>query len=87
VHPPNEVISESPVGERHILEGCADEPTARSERNDTTDSADACGAPVANITLGRRTRSRIGVTAVWHRQQSISPMLWDSPRPKGLVVR
>ena len=45
------------------------------------------GVPVAKTTPGRRTRSRIGVTAVWHRQQSTSPMLWDYPCPKGLVVR
>ncbi len=62
-------------------------PTARSAHNDTPDSADACRrVPVAKTTPGRQTRSRIGVTATWHGQQSTSPTLWDYPRPQGLVV-
>jgi hypothetical protein len=45
------------------------------------------GVPVAKTTPGHHIRSRIGVPATWHGQQSTSPMPWDYPRPKGLVVR
>src|SRR6056297_3084066 len=40
--PDNEAVSERVVGERHILEGCADVPTASSTRDDTPKSADSC---------------------------------------------
>jgi len=42
---------------------------------------------VAKTTPGRCRRLRIGVPATWHGQQSTTPMLWDYPCPKGLVVR
>ncbi|SDD74909.1 hypothetical protein SAMN05192552_10457 [Natrinema hispanicum] len=86
--PDNEAVSERAVGERHILERCADVPTASSTRDDTPPSPlTPAGIPVAKITPGCHTRSRIGVTATWHGQQSTSPTLWDYPSPKGLGVR
>jgi len=45
------------------------------------------GIPVAQTTFGRHTRSRKGVTAIWHRQQSTTSMLWDYPCPKDVVAR
>ena len=50
--PDNEAVSERAVGERHILERCADVPTASSTRDDTPKSADSCWHPSGQNNTG-----------------------------------
>jgi hypothetical protein len=79
-------VSERPVGKHTFQRVCLCHLLKASITIPPTLLTPA-GVPLANITPGRHTRLRIGVTATWHGQQSTSPMLWDYLRPKGLVVR
>ena len=75
VRPRNAAVSERAVGERTFQKS----PCRLLKASITIPPTllTPAGVPVVKITLERRTRSRIGVTAIWHRQQSTSPTLWD----------
>lgn len=74
VHPQNGARSKRSIGERTCSKRVS-VPTAQIKQDDTSILLTPAVVPVAKITLGRHTRSRIEVTATRHGQQSISPIL------------